>query len=74
MVVFWPKIYLNMINQCPKAQDCTPYGTILKNFQVLCTQNDLKKIFRKYRKIFRNFLVYFHMVYNLELWGNDWSC
>jgi len=48
---FWPKVYLNMTNRCPKAHDCTPYGSILKKFSslryILHTQNDLKKIFSK---------------------------
>ena len=34
---FWPKVYLIMINHCPRTQDCTPSGSILKNFLVSIT-------------------------------------
>ena len=50
-LVFRPKVYLNMTNRCPKAQECTPSGSILKKFSSLqftaCTPNDLKENFCK---------------------------
>jgi len=31
-LIFWPIVYLNMTNQCLKREDCTPSGSIFKNF------------------------------------------
>jgi len=31
-LIFWPIIYLHMTNHCPKSKNCTPSGSILKNF------------------------------------------
>jgi len=31
-LAFWPIIYLHMTNHFPNRQDCTPSGSILKNF------------------------------------------
>jgi len=31
-LIFWPIVYPHMTNHCPKSQNSTPFGSILKNF------------------------------------------
>ena len=46
--IFWPKVYLNMTNQCPKAHDCTPYGSFLKIFLGCVILYILKMIWKRF--------------------------